>query len=277
MNDDQHIYWNGPVGRSWVAMQARLAHVFAPVTDAIVDLAQPRPGEQVLDIGCGSGDTALAVAAHVVPDGGVHGIDISADLLALARQRATGTPVVFTDADGATFTATVPADLLVSRFGVMFFDDPVAAFANLRAQTRPGGRLAFACWQAPRVNSWATLPMRALEGMLPPQEPPGDQHAPGPFAFADAERVVGILTAAGWRNAHARPHDFGMQIGDGPDLEAAAVDFMMTIGPAARALREAGQSLEAPARAALTDALAPYRTSGAVDLPAAVWLLTAAA
>lgn len=277
MNEDQRLFWNGPAGRSWAAMQSRLTHIFAPVTEAIVAIAQPRPGEQVLDIGCGSGDTALAVAARVAPDGRVHGIDISADLLALARQRAAGAPVLFTDADAATFTAAVPADLLVSRFGVMFFDDPVAAFANLRAQSAPDGRLAFACWQAPRVNPWATMPMRALEGVLPPQEPPGDPHAPGPFALADAARAVGIFTAAGWRDVQAVPHDFAMQIGDGPDALATAVDFLTTIGPAARALREAGAALEAPARTALAAALAPHHAADTVDLPAAIWLLTAAA
>lgn len=278
MNDEQRIFWNGPAGRNWVAMQTRLTDVLAPVTEAIVAVAQPLPGEQVLDIGCGSGDTALAIAPLVAPHGGVHGVDISADLLEVARQRAaaTDTPAMFTEDDAATFAPPAPFDLLVSRFGVMFFDDPVAAFTNLHSQTRPDGRLVFACWQPPRANPWATVPMRALEAMLPPQ-PPVDPHAPGPFAFADAERVAGILRRAGWREVRAVPNDFAMRIGDGPDPLAAAVDFMMTIGPAARAVRESGPAFEVEARAALAAALAPYAAGDAVSLPAAIWLLTAAA
>lgn len=275
MNDDQRVYWNGQAGESWALMQSRLTAIFAPVTAAIVAAAAPRAADRVLDIGCGSGDTTLAFAARVAA---AQGIDISEPLLALARQRAanTGTAATFIAADAATQAADVPFDLLVSRFGVMFFDDPAAAFANLRRHAKPGGRLVFAGWQPPRANPWATVPMRALEHLLPPPEP-ADPHAPGPFALADAARAVALLTEAGWHDARAAPFDFTMTIGDGPDPQAQAVDFMMTIGPAARAVREAGPHLEAEARAALAAALAPYRHAAGVGLPAAVWLLTAAA
>lgn len=275
MNDDQRVYWNGHAGESWVAMQARLTAVFAPVTDAIVAAAAARATDRVLDIGCGSGDTTLAFAERVAE---ARGIDISEPLLALARQRAatTGSTATFTAADAATQAPDVPCDLLVSRFGVMFFDDPAAAFANLRRHTKPGGRLVFACWQAPRANPWATVPMRALEHLLPPPEPT-DPHAPGPFALADAGRAVALFGKAGWRDVRAKPFDFKMAIGDGPDPQARAVDFMMTIGPAARAVREAGPHVEAEAHAALAAALAPYRDADGVGLPAAVWLLSAAA
>lgn len=275
MNDDQRAYWNGQAGESWALMQARLTAIFAPVTEAIVAAAAPRATDRVLDIGCGSGDTTLAFATRVAA---AQGIDISDPLLALARQRATnsGSAATFIAADAATLAPDVPFDLLVSRFGVMFFDDPAAAFANLRRRAKPGGRLVFACWQAPRANPWATVPMRALEHLLPPPEAT-DPHAPGPFALADPARAVALLTEAGWRDAAATPFGFTMAIGDGPEPVAKAVDFMMTIGPAARAVREAGPHVEAAARAALAAALTPYRHAGGVGLPAAVWLLTAAA
>lgn len=276
MNEDQRAFWNGPGGQSWVAMQERLTAMLAPVTEAIVASATPVLGEHVLDVGCGSGDTTLAFAARVAPGGRARGIDISADLLALARRRAAETrcSASFVEGDAATLPPDAPVDLLVSRFGVMFFDDPAAAFANLRRHTRDGGRLVFACWQAPRANPWATVPMQALAPLLPPA-PPADPHAPGPFAFADAERVTALLTAAGWRDVAVQPFTFAMVVGEGPDAVTAAVDYLLTIGPAARAVREAG--VGPAAREMLAAALAPHAVDGSVSLPASVWLLTAAA
>lgn len=275
-NAEQIEYWNGKVGETWVKMQERMDRALTPVTAALLSLAAPQPGEDVLDIGCGSGETTLALAGAVGDDGHATGVDISEPLLARARTRAEEllSEADFICADASTFREEPGFDLIVSRFGIMFFADPVTAFANIHALAAPGGRLCFACWQPPADNGWATFPLTVLAPLLPPQ-PAADPHAPGPFAFADPERVHGILAAAGWTDIafHALP--FTMIIGEGDDPVTAAVDFNLRIGPAARAIRDAGRAIEPAARAALAAALAGHVSDGAVGLPAAVWLVSA--
>lgn len=277
-NAEQVEYWNSKVGDTWARMQDRLDLAFTPVTAALLSLAAPQPGEHALDIGCGSGETTLALAGAVGEGGTALGLDISEQLLARARIRADEllSDAEFRSADAATFADDDGFDLVVSRFGVMFFADPVAAFANLHRLAVPGGRLAFACWQPLADNLWATLPMQALAHLLPPL-PPADPLAPGPFAFADPERVHGILEAAGWQDIAFQALLFAMLVGEGDDPVAAAVHFNLRIGPAARAIREAGPDAEAAAPAALATALAPYLGPGGVGLPAAVWLVSARA
>lgn len=275
---DQVEYWNSAVGDTWARMQERLDAAFTPVTAALLSLAAPKPGEDVLDIGCGSGETTLALAAAVGEDGSATGLDISEALLARARARAEAglSDAVFLNADAASFADEAGFDLVTSRFGVMFFDDPVAAFANIHALMVPGGRLCFACWQPPALNLWATLPMQVLAGLLPPQ-PAADPHAPGPFAFSDPERVHGILSDAGWRDIVFHDVAFKMVIGDGDDPVASAVHFTLRIGPAARLVRDAGPDIEVQAKAALAEAMVPYLEAGNVGLPGAIWLVTARA
>ena len=275
MNEAMRDYWNGDVGRTWVDMQARMDVALAPVAAALIEAAAARPGERVLDVGCGAGDTTLALAAAVAPDGHALGADISAPLLDRARARAGGGAAAFIEADVASFATTLRFDLIVSRFGVMFFDDPAAAFAHIHGLAAPGGRLAFACWRAPSENRWATLAIAALDGLLPAAGP-ADPHAPGPFAFADPARVCGILDRAGWRDAAARPFDFAMRMGDGDDPAGSATDFALRIGPAARAIADSGLAADAVA-APLRAAFARHIDAGAVALPAAVWLVTARA
>jgi SAM-dependent methyltransferase len=277
-NAEQVEYWNGKVGETWVKMQDRMDRALTPVTAALLSLAAPQPGEDVLDIGCGSGETTLALAGAVGDDGRAIGVDISEPLLARARARAEEllSAADFIAADAASYRDDPGFDLIISRFGVMFFADPVAAFSNIHALAAPDGRLCFACWQPPADNGWATFPMTTLAPLLPSQ-PAASPHAPGPFAFSDPERVHAILVAAGWTDIafHALP--FTMMIGDGCDPVAAAVDFNLRIGPAARAIRDAGREIEPAARAALAAALAHHESDGAVGLPGAVWLVSARA
>ncbi|WP_426164351.1 class I SAM-dependent methyltransferase [Sandarakinorhabdus sp. DWP1-3-1] len=278
-NAEQVEYWNGKVGETWVRMQERMDLALTPVTATLLSLAAPQPGEHALDVGCGSGETTLALANAVGDDGLTIGIDISEPLLARARERAEEllSEADFRNADAATFDDEVDGfDLIVSRFGVMFFADPVAGFGNLLRLACPGARLCFACWQPPSENIWATLPLQLLADVLPPQ-PPADPHAPGPFAFADPEHTGAILADAGWQDIafHAMP--FAMVIGTGDDPVAAAVQFALRIGPAARAVREAGPQVEAIAKERLAAAYAGYLAEGEVALPAAIWLVSARA
>lgn len=278
MNDAMRDYWNGDVGRMWTAMQARMDAALAPVTAALLDVAVPRPGDRILDIGCGSGETTLAFAAAAGPGATVLGIDISEPLLALATERAAGRDIRFVEADAATYVPNTDFDLIVSRFGVMFFDDPGAAFAHLHALSAPEARLVFACWRSPAENRWATLPLQALADQLPPAAP-GDPHAPGPFAFADAARVIRMLEGAGWRDATVQPHNFAMIMGTGDDPAADAADFSLRIGPAARAVADAvaGGLDRDRAAALLAETYRPHVADGVLALSAGIWLVTARA
>ncbi len=275
-NADQIEYWNGKVGETWVSMQERMDLALTPVTGALLAAANPQAGETVLDIGCGAGETTLAIDAVVGEGGHAIGLDISEPLLARARERAEALlcEAEFIAADASKWADETGFDLIISRFGVMFFADPQAAFAHLHSLAAPGGRLVFACWQPAARNLWATLPLIALADLLPSQAA-SDPHAPGPFAFADAGRVATFLEAAGWHDLAFHSVPFEMMIGAGDDPITQAVTFNLRIGPAAKAVREAG--IGDAARPQLAAALQPFLKDGEVRLPGAVWLVTARA
>ncbi len=277
-NAEQIEYWNGKVGETWVRMQDQMDRALSPITAALLSLAEPGPGEQALDVGCGGGETTLALAAAVGEDGAVVGLDVSEPLLARARARGDALllDIDFIAGDAAIFADAGGYDLILSRFGVMFFDDPVAAFANLLRLAVPGGRLCFACWQPAANNLWATLPLTCLADLLP-AAPPADPCAPGPFAFADADRVAAILLQSGWRDVSHHGLSTEMLTGAGDNAVDDAIKFALRIGPAARAVREAGPAVAAEAEARLAIALMPFHADARVALPAAVWLFTAIA
>jgi ubiquinone/menaquinone biosynthesis C-methylase UbiE len=196
-NADQIAYWNGPGGQHWADRQQTQDIVLAPVSGVLIDRAKVKAGERIIDVGCGCGSTTIALAQKAGPAGHVLGIDISAPMLARARQMApAGTPVDFVLAD-ATVYPFDPAsfDLLASRFGVMFFAQPAVSFANMRRALRPTGRLTFACWREPRDNPFFMAPLQAVYKHVPklPQLGPED---PGPFSFASEARVHRILGEA---------------------------------------------------------------------------------
>jgi SAM-dependent methyltransferase len=274
MNDEQVRYWNEVAGPRWVRFQERLDRELAQLGRLAVERAGVAAGEAVLDVGCGCGGTALELAQRVGAGGRVLGVDLSRPMLERARERARAAGaanVAFFEAD-AQDARFEPAgfDVVFSRFGVMFFADPPAAFANLRRALRPGGRLSFVCWQRLPDNPWMLVPLGALAKHLPlpPPPPPG---APGPFAFADAERVRGILAAAGFAEIACDDVRQPLALGGG-DLDDA-VDFALELGPASAALREAGAGPELRARVAesVREALAPYAAGGGLSLPSAAW------
>lgn len=272
-NAAQAEYWNLSAGPTWAAMQAPLDRQLAPLGRAAMAALDPQPGEAILDVGCGAGETTLELAGRVAPGGSVTGLDISGTLLDVARQRAEGVGGVrFVEADAQTYGFEAGAfDGLFSRFGVMFFADPVAAFANLRRALKPGGRLAFICWRDPSENPIMTLPMQAALAHVPPPAPP-TPGAPGPFAFADGDRLRGILADAGFRDVALTPH--AEKVGAG-DLETS-VGLALKVGPLGGLLREnpdkAGVVIDA-----VRAALAPHVGPEGLRLDSATWIVTARA
>ncbi|MBL8544715.1 MAG: methyltransferase domain-containing protein [Hyphomonadaceae bacterium] len=272
----QSEYWNGKVGEEWVRQADRMDRMLEPVTLAALERLALQRGERVLDIGCGAAATTLLAADRVEPDGHVVGVDISAPMLALGRERTRGRRIDLLEADAGKGAITgAPFDAAFSRFGVMFFDEPTAAFANLRGAVRPGGRLVFVCWRGFSENAWSSAPLKALAPMLAAPPAPPDPEAPGPFALANPERINAILAASGWRDASISPWDGAMRIGGGGDAREAA-EFLMRIGPCARAVAE--QNLDpTAARAMLADYLAAYETPDGVALAGACWIVSATA
>ncbi|MDP1026210.1 class I SAM-dependent methyltransferase [Sphingomonas sp. KR1UV-12] len=269
--------WQTRVGDVWADEWQRTDRSFGDLSvrlDAAIVAAAPDSGPRnctVLDIGCGAGGTSLALAT-ARPDLAITGIDLSPTLLAIARQRAPA--VRFLQADAATDPLPVRPDLLVSRHGVMFFADPVAAFTRLREQSMPGARLVFSCFGSVTRNSFAYDLPATLFGMAPVA---ADGYAPGPFGFADPEHVATILRAAGWRDAAAEPVAFDYVAGAGADPVADATSFFTRIGPVARAIAAAPPADRAHLVARLSDTLARYRVEDRVVLPAFAWLWRARA
>lgn len=269
-NAQQLAYWNGDGGSHWVAQQAHTDSMLAPVAQAVLSLAAVQPDERVLDIGCGCGTTTLALAAAAAH---VTGLDISAPMLAVARQRGAALANVdWVEADAGGFQPAQPYDVLFSRFGVMFFGDPVAAFTGLRGAARPGARLVFVCWRPIAENGWMQVPLHAAYDAGLPRLPRPAPDEPGPFAFADPARVRAILTAAGWAEPRLTPLDMSLDIAAGQGLDGAMAQATQ-IGAASRALREAPEELRPVAMAAMRAALQAHVDGDRVALPGAVWLV----
>lgn len=276
-NTDQITAWNDSVGRTWVKMNPGLDRQLAPIGEALMTRAQLIEGQSVLDVGCGGGATSLAAARAVGPAGRVVGVDVSGPLLELARERATGMAnLSFVQADAQGYAFEDKAfNRVISRFGVMFFDDPTAAFANIRRGCRPNALLAFACWRAPEDNPWLTLPLQAAGHLVAPR-PPVDPAAPGPFAFAEARRVRDVLTGSGWRDVRVEALDIAVGGGDLEDTTA----LMTRVGPLGHAIRDAGAGRELieAASDAVREAVRTFiRPDGLAWMPSASWIVTARA
>jgi ubiquinone/menaquinone biosynthesis C-methylase UbiE len=274
-NADQIAYWNGPGGQHWTDRQPVQDVLLAPVSQALIDGCRTKAGERIVDVGCGCGSTSIALAERVAPDGFVLGIDISGPMLARARDIAPkNLPVDFVLADATVHPFDRESfDLVTSRFGVMFFADPVASFANLRQALKPSGRLAFVCWREARENPMMIVPLQAVYKHVPklPQLGPED---PGPFSFASEERVNRILREAGFSDIRMEPRDLTLDLAIGRGLEAA-VQGALEIGPASRALAEHPPDVRAAATTSIREALMPFVRGESVLVPGAIWVVTA--
>lgn len=274
-NRQQADLWNRTNGPVWVELQTVLDRMLEPFEARLTRLAFPGEGRRVLDIGCGAGATTLAMAERLGPAGLSLGVDISGPLIeaASARAASVGLPQArFLQADAQTHAFEAEAfDAVISRFGVMFFEDPAAAFENIRRAAAPGAGLAFVAWRSPAENPFMTATTRALAPLLPPQPAPAPD-APGQFGFADPERVRRILVQGGWREVRIEPLDETCVVA-GQDLRA----YAMNMGPVGAALREADPSLREKAQAIVRSALEPFMDGQIARSTAACWWVTAKA
>jgi ubiquinone/menaquinone biosynthesis C-methylase UbiE len=272
-NAQQIEYWNGSAGDRWARLQEKIDLHLGEITEAALEFAAPQEGESVLDIGCGCGTSTFLLAFKAGRDGTAAGIDISVPMLNVARARAMAqnAGIEFVEADASSHDFQPVFDLVFSRFGVMFFADPVSALANIRKAITPGGRLVFVCWRSMAKNIWASAPMEAARHFLPPQEP-ADPLAPGPFAFADGERLRALLASAKYSQIEIEPFSGTMNMG--ATLEEAAAE-VLNIGPLARAAAEVSEETRARIRDAVAVAYAPYACMAGVMPPAACWLVRA--
>lgn len=270
--------WSGPVGGAWAQEWRRTDRMFsglAPHLDAAILAAAPPSTGKALDIGCGAGSTSLALATARA-DLAVTGIDVSPELVAVAQSRAQELPnCTFLTADlDADVAIADPdsVDLLVSRHGVMFFADPAAIFARIRAAARPGAPLVFSCFRPASANPWASTLVAEVTGTAPAQS---TGYAPGPFGFADPSIPKAFLAAAGWQLAAPEPVDFTYIAGEGADPLAEAVALLRRIGPIASAIRTSADPHAMVDR--LATVLERYRTGDLIAFPAAAWLWRATA
>ena len=280
-NADMSAFWNGDAGLKWVRLQDMMDVSLMPLGQQAMTAAGISAGDRIIDVGCGCGDTTLERARRVGPGGDVLGIDISTPMLARAEARAETRAaaeknVAFEHGDAQSHPfETAVFDVVFSRFGVMFFDDPVAAFTNLKSALKPGGRVAFVCWQPARDNPWLRLPLDAVarQVTLPAPTPPGE---PGEFGFDDDQRVIRILTDAGFTETSVEKYDTPLTIAGGGDIDQT-IAFFFEMGPVGRAITAADADDETQSRIAadLRDALAPFETEDGVVMGAATWIVTA--
>jgi|SRR5450631_1016788 SAM-dependent methyltransferase len=275
-NSEQIAEWNGALGQRWAAMQSEIDGIVVPFGNAALDAAAPQPGERVIDIGCGCGDTSIEIARIVGETGTVLGIDVSQPMLEVARARgalARCTHLAFRDGDASEAGLPPNTDLLFSRFGVMFFSQPAPAFIHLRKALRAGGRCVFVCWRTPRDNAWAMTPLSAARKAMGITPAPADPHAPGPFAFADEERLCAILSGAGFNDIDVQRFDAPVFLGATP---RSAAEGALRIGPVSRLVREVGVEHLPAILEAVERTLAPLGTpDGRVHLNGSTWIVSA--
>ncbi len=274
-NAQQSQYWNEVAGPKWVALSDTIHGQIEPLGSAAMQRAGIEPGQRVLDVGCGCGHTSIELARRVGEGGHVDGLDLSAPMLAEARARS-GEPanLRFEVADVQSHDlGEAVYDRIFSRFGVMFFADPQAAFANLRRALKPKGRMVFVCWQEIGKNPWMAVPGAAAAKHVEMPAPPVP-HAPGPFAFADAERVTRLLQGGGFSNVACEPLEQKLVIGRGMSPEQL-VEFSLQMGPAGATMREADDALRGQLRASVAEAIEPYRGDDGLEMEAAAWIFSA--
>jgi SAM-dependent methyltransferase len=271
-NQTQIDLWNGRVGEKWAALQVSMDQMLAPATAELSKRAGSVAGLRVLDIGCGNGVTC---AAWLAGGASVTGVDVSEAMLAVAAARTNGRAELI-HADASVWRSETTFDVAVSQFGVMFFADPYAAFANIAANLRPGGRLLFACWRPLSENPWTKIPMGAIRDLLPPvaSVDPRAPPPPGPFALGNRSRLLDIASRAGFVDIKVDAVDIDVCFAAEGGVDEA-MRLATQIGPAASALAELSGDIKADGAVRIRAALAPFAKNGRVALGGAIWVVDA--
>ena len=278
-NEAQAAFWSEAGGEAWVTFQDNLDRQLAPAGDAALAALLARPGESMLDVGCGCGATTIELARAVGDSGRVVGLDISGPMTKVASHRLAEQGLTHAKATVGDAQIITPNDIggvvdgVFSRFGVMFFDDPVSAFTNIRALTKESGRLVFVCWQEARRNRLFSDLGRELAALFPGQPAP-DPHAPGPMAFADANHVMSILTEAGWSQIEIVEHLAPMQLFGTTDFDVALRGSFF-VGGAARLLNGADEATTMMIHDAARRVLASQWTDNGAVVESATWIVSA--
>ena len=251
-----------------VVVETYIDRIMSPMTEVALERLAAKAGERIIDVGCGCGGTSRAIAAS---GASVWGVDISHKMITQAKLNAEGVDNVhFSVLDAAHAQYTADHDAIFSRYGVMFFADPVAAFRNLRSGLVSGGRLVYLCWQSPSLNPWIATGMAALTPYM--DGPPPDPNAPGGFSMADPERTTRILQEAGFVSVDIEPLVVQLRLGDGVD---DVLRFHETVGPLANMMTELNQGQVAEAKQAVRSAYEAQLGTNGLSLEAATWLVTA--
>lgn len=273
--ESQREHWNGAAGQKWVDYCDQLDALLAPLSKKLLDNAFVQEGEKILDVGCGAGQLTLAATQLSGNQNGTTGIDISTPLIEAAkrRARALNSSAQFELIDAAGYTAPHKFDLAVSRLGVMFFDEPVRAFANIRKQVKAGGGFSFVSWQPVRSNQWLIEPIQSVRPLL--KEKPGapDPTAPGPFSLSQIDHIATLLARSGWQNASIEPFETPLTL-PGETLEESA-RLMIELGPIARLVRSQNLAPD-PIIEAVSETLERHKANdGSISMRSACWLVSA--
>ena len=272
-SSEAQMYWNEEGGDKWVENIDFAESFMTPMSDRLIERIAAKKGEKILDVGCGGGITTLKLAALAGEGGGVLGVDVSRQIIDVAIKRAEdSTNIEFQHSDAAsTEFGENKFDLITSRFGVMFFDDPVAAFKNLHRSLKPTGRLVFLCWRTPKENPWMAEPAAATFQILPPPAEKPAPTDPGPFSLGEAEHLTNVLQLAGFTNINLEPVDLSLPMSS----VDTAVGFLTRLGPAADALKEASDDQRVEVIAAIRAVMEKYSSADGVLAPAATWIVSA--
>lgn len=271
----QSEYWNGSAGKKWASLADNQDTLLGKLGEAAMDAGSLSNAQSVLDIGCGSGGSTFEISRRIGSGGAVWGVDISKPMLDIAITRLTNHDignVKFSEADVTTLDFTNHSfDRAFSRFGVMFFEDPVASFVNIANSLKPNGKLAFCCWRSLSKNEWFELPLNVgLKYCAPPNQV--DPHAPGPMAFKDQDRINSILNASGFTKVSIHDHESKLVVGPTPEIAASN---LTDVGPLSRLMQNSDNHIKMLVQTKLEKQLMEHVTSRGVELNSNIWIVTA--